>query len=860
MPIHPALARRLLLACATASALGWAVPPASAAPAAPVAGAVQSYDLKAQSLEAALRAVALRSGRNILAPSSLMAGKAAPPLQGRYTAVEAVKALLAGSGLEVVETSDALVVHEPVGQRIGADEASTPATSPGAEVLVTGTRLRGAGVASPVNVITRADIERTGYSETGDVVRSLPEDWGGGQSPGVVEGAALSNAANQNATNASTVNLRGLGSDATLVLINGQRPAAEGDFQAVDISVIPLAAILRIDVVTDGASALYGADAVAGVVNFILRKDYDGAELTETLGDSTRGGGFNQTYDVLAGKTWPGGHILASVEYSHQDGISTAQRDFTAAAAPVNDLLDPQTRLSFFASGGQDLAPWAAFHMDGIYSQRQTGFFFEGTPGATVYRYATQARSYFAAPGLSFTLPGTWTAELDGVASGSLDHAPLYYPGGENDIGLLNTSDSVELSANGDAFRLPSGPVKLAVGGGYLSQAFDFTQSGFSPQNASRTVGYIFGEANAPLVAPDKDRLGLNALDLSVAGRFEHYSDFGDTANPKLGLRYQPVPGLAFRATWGTSFKAPEFSQEALPDYAYLYPGAYFGGGAGSTVLLAYGGAAHLNPERSTSWTAGLDWTPPQDSTLNVAATYFNIDYTGRIVQPLANPFVALTYPVYAPYVTRNPTPAQLAASIAGASSFTNLAGAPYDPGAVIALLEDHYVNATAQRVHGLDVSIKQGVALPLGALQASASVTWLHIDQQLLAGVPDQVLSGTLFNAPTLRARGGLTWVLSGFTASGTVNYVSSETDTNVTPYRSISAWTTVDCVFSYRFGQLAPALPKLQGSLAITNLFDRPPPFAQGAGWQTQGVNFDSTNASGIGRFVSLTLKQQF
>ena len=859
MRLHPAPTRDLLLACVAASALIFASAPAVSAPAASEPASIQAYDLKGQSLESALHVIALRSGRTILAPSSLLAGKQTTPLKGDYSATDAVRLLLEGSGLEVVETGNVLVVREIRGARTASEPVSQPATAV-AEVMVTGTRLRGAGVAAPVNVITRTDIERTGYSETGDVIRSLPEDWAGGQNPGVVEGAALSGPANQNMTNASTANLRGLGSDATLVLIDGQRPAAEGDFQAVDISVIPLAAISRIDVVTDGASALYGADAVAGVVNFVLRKDYNGAELTETLGDSTRGGGFDQTYDALAGKTWSTGHVLASVEYSHQDGISTTQRDFTSTAAPVNDLLDPQTRLSFFGSASQDLTAWASFHLNAIYSQRETGFFFEETPGSTIYRYPTRASSYFVAPGLSFTLPGTWTAALDGVVSGSHDHAPLFFPGGENDNRIVNTSDSVELSANGDAFRLPSGPVKLALGGGYLSQSYDYTERGDPSQKASRTVGFVFGEANVPLVAPDTDRLGLNALDLSVAGRFEHYSDFGDTANPKLGLRYQPVPGLAFRATWGTSFKAPEFQQESLPDYAYLYPGAFFGAAPGSQVLFAIGGAAHLNPERSTSWTAGFDWTPPSDPALKIAITYFDIDYTDRIVQPLANPFIALTDPSYAPYVIANPTSAQQAAAIAGSSLFVNVAGSPYNPSSVIALLEDHYVNATDQKIHGLDVSIKQGFALPLGALEASASGTWMRVDQQLFPGVPSQLLSGTLFNAPTVRARGGLTWLYEGFSATGTVNYVSSETDTNVTPERSISSWTTVDCVISYRFGQLAPTLPKLEGSLAVTNLFDRPPPFAKGAGWEVQGVNFDSTNASGLGRFVSLTLKQRF
>jgi iron complex outermembrane receptor protein len=361
-----------------------------------------------------------------------------------------------------------------------------------------------------------------------------------------------------------------------------------------------------------------------------------------------------------------------------------------------------------------------------------------------------------------------------------------------------------------------------------------------------------------PLVSPDKTRLGLNALDLTLAGRIEHYSDFGWTSNPKVGLRYEPLAGLALRATWGTSFKAPEFSQEALPLYAYLYPAAEMGGGGG-TSLLAYGGNADRKPERASAWTAGVDWSPPEDPGLRASATYFNIDYTNRIVQPVADPLVALSDPIYQPFVTASPSPAAVAGVVGGGATFVNLTGAPYNPAQVAAIVEDHFVNATSQTIHGVDLSLKQSFPLPLGSLDASAGATWLQIQQKLLPGSAEQTLTGALFNPPNLRFRGSLTWVCDAFSATGTLNYISSETDNNVTPNVTVSAWTTMDYVMSYRFGQLAPRLPGLEASLSITNLFDRPPPFAKGAGFETLGINFDSTNASAIGRFVSVTLRQR-
>ena len=858
MPFHNRSVRRLLLACAAAGALGFAGAPAVSAPVAPAANATQTYDLEAQSLESAIQAVALRSGRTILAPSPVVAGRQSPPLKGDYTATEALRALLVGSGLDLVETDGALVVREAHGVRGLSDATAAPASTV-AEVMVTGSRIRGGPQASPIDVITRTDIQQSGYSAVGDVIRSLPEAFGGGQNPGVAPGATAAAAGNQNTDNASTVNLRGLGSDATLVLIDGQRLSADGVYGAPDISVIPLQAISRIDVVTDGASALYGADAVAGVVNFILRKDYSGAELSETLGDSTRGGGFAQTYSGLAGGTWGSGHALATVEYNHQDAIDAGQRDFMAAAPPVNPLLQAQNRLSMFANAGQDLSSWASFNIDTIYSQRETGTEYQYAVGNPAYIYVQTDRSYFVAPSLALALPAAWTAILSGTASGARNTLDLHYATSSNDTVTTNTSNAIELSANGGAFSLPSGTVKLALGGGYLAERFDYTQSVAPPQPGSRGVAYLFGEADIPLVRADDDRPGLNKLDLTLAGRIERYSDFGSTANPKVGLRYQPAPGVALRATWGTSFKAPQFNQQTQPVAAYLYQAATLGGSSGQ-ALLAYGGNTHLNPERSTSWTAGVDWSPPQDRALVVSLTYFNIDYTNRIVLPFLSPAGALSNPANAPFIITNPTPAQQAAAIAAAPTLINESGQPYDPSTVVALLEGRYVNATAQKIDGVDLSIRKGFILPLGNLDAFAAASWLHIQQQLAAGAATQTVTGTLFNPPTAKVRSGLTWAYDGFTSTGVLNWVAGETDNGVTPNAPISAFTTVDFTVTYRFPRLASPLPGLESTLAIINAFDRAPPYARGAGAQYAGYAFDSTNASAVGRFISLTLRQRF
>jgi hypothetical protein len=144
--------------------------------------------------------------------------------------------------------------------------------------------------------------------------------------------------------------------------------------------------------------------------------------------------------------------------------------------------------------------------------------------------------------------------------------------------------------------------------------------------------------------------------------------------------------------------------------------------------------------------------------------------------------------------------------------------------------------------------------------LDAFANGTWLDITQQTLPSAPAMRLSGTLFNPPTVRLRTGLTWTYGGFTSTGILNYVAPETDTNRSPTASIGSWTTLDLSVAYRVPTGPGPMSGLEASLAITNLFDRPPPFAQGAAIQAQGIEFDSTTASDLGRFVAFTLRKRF
>ena len=180
---------------------------------------------------------------------------------------------------------------------------------------------------SPVTVITAQQIARSGYTTISDVVRSISADNSG----------SIPNAfTNGFAAGSSGVALRGLTVNSTLVLIDGQRAASyalsdDGQRSFVDLNTIPLAAVERIEVLKDGASSLYGADAIAGVVNIILRPSYQGVEGTADVGNSQRGGGFTKKATFMAGAgdlDKDRYNAYFSVQYEKDNPIWTRDRGF----------------------------------------------------------------------------------------------------------------------------------------------------------------------------------------------------------------------------------------------------------------------------------------------------------------------------------------------------------------------------------------------------------------------------------------------------------------------------------------------------------------------------------------------------
>jgi outer membrane receptor protein involved in Fe transport len=823
----------------------------------PASAQTSEYRIPAGSLKSALDAFARQSGRQIIYKADEIRSARSRGVQGLRTAEAALAVLLEGTGFSFrADSSGAIAIV--TGE---AEAGATPADNNGADIVVTGSYIRGVNPTSPVRAVGRREIEQSGYSQTGDLMRSLPENFAGGQNPGVI-GAAQANIDNNNQSGASSVNLRGLGSGATLVLLNGHRLAGDTQFQGADVSGIPLSALQRVEIMTDGASALYGSDAVAGVVNFITRKNYNGAEVSARVGGATQGGGFQQDYSALGGISRSSWHALVNYEYSRQNEINAGQRALTAMAPAVNSLSPSQESHSVFLNAGAELSSDASLSFDGLWSNRHTEFNVKSTATSGITLTSLNTPTYSAALTFQADLSHGWNLRVTGVASGDKnDISKAFVPTSTPGYGIIynNNVQYAESTIDGPLIRLPSGDVKIAIGGGYRREGFHYQASTAITLDATRRVSYLYAEADVPIISPSIARSGLHELELSLSGRTEHYSDFGQTTNPKVGLRYVPFSGLTLRGTWGKSFKAPAFYQLYIRQTATLYKASTLGYSGPGLAILTVGGNKDLNPEKSTSWTVGGEYVPPFRRSMKVSATYYNIDYKDRVVQPV-NSSLAFINPIYAPFIQYAPSPAEQNAVIAQADAFSNTSGLPYDPSQVVGIVFNQNQNATSQKIKGLDLAYSDTFNLLSGKITPALNATWLNFKRQTIVTSPKTTLSGTIFFPPKFKARGSLTWQEDGLSVTGIANYIGASTDNGVTPFARISPWTTVDATISYSFSQRSGFGKGMRMSLSASNLFDRNPPYAASPSRYVTGIYFDSTNYSAIGRFISFTLSKSW
>jgi len=302
-------------ASALAACLFAASPPACAEEA-------RVFNIPASSLRDALNLFATQSDQQILFSSDLVAGRRTAGLNGAYAPSAAIDRLLVGTGLVWRETRPGVIF-------LGAADDAADEVTRLEEVIVTGSLLRGTGpLSSPVVVLDRDALDRRGRGSVAEVLADLPQNYAGSGTPGAVLGFA--DPAGGNSALATGINLRGLGVGSTLTLVNGRRLAGTGSRGAfADASAIPSAAVERVDVLLDGASALYGSDAVAGVVNIVMRREFDGQESRLRLG-AGQGGSEEVVVSHMAGRSWDSGGAYLAYEHQTAKGLNMLDRPYTA--------------------------------------------------------------------------------------------------------------------------------------------------------------------------------------------------------------------------------------------------------------------------------------------------------------------------------------------------------------------------------------------------------------------------------------------------------------------------------------------------------------------------------------------------
>ncbi|WP_407352494.1 TonB-dependent receptor domain-containing protein [Luteimonas sp. R10] len=864
-----------------------------AAPVALYAQVTYDFDLPAQSLADSLRAVGSKGSVNVAFEPATVQGRLAPALKGSYSARQALERLLEDSGLVVRTTEGGSFLVEAQQGETDGERAQTPpgsADDPLAtglrrqstshtmavdvktldDVVVTGTNLRGAtlaSLASPIRIVEREEIDRSGYATTGDVIRSLPQAFAGNQNPGAFPIGGMAPANNFSA--ASSADLRGLGPGATLTLLNGRRLAYNGYANTVDVGMIPLPALDRVEVVTDGASAIYGSDAVAGVVNFILRDDFEGAETTVRFGGSSRGGAAERQFSQLVGKSWSTGNVLLNVERYEQEALYADQRDVSQAQLDPSTLLPVQGRTSVLLMLNQDITPQVSFFTEALYSRKDVegGATYSYSP-PTIFnvRQTTDTSQYGINAGLKFALPADWRGEASvSLSRNKEDFLEIHNVYEPYAVFFENRLRGAELTAEGPLFALPAGRVTSAFGVGYRGEELD----GFfvnSAQRGERSVEYAYGELSIPVHAS-----ALGSVNLSASGRYESYDDFGSVFNPKLGLVYLHGTSFKLRGSWGKSFRAPSLYQVHGAREATLYNASTFQvPGAAPDALAIYlsGANPDLGPEQSRSWTAGADFTPDFASGLRVSATYFEIDYRDRIVSG-GNTIGVWDNPQFQHMVIKHPAADYLEALLQPPTRFNNSLGVPFDPEKVVGVFMVNQRNAPSQDIRGVDLSGSYEWNAGDGYFNAFADMSWLDIRQIDTPGSPERTLTGYVYFPAKRRARAGLNWSRGGIAATGIVSHVSGSTD-NTGEFISgaenqdvpVGSWTTLDAQLSYDTGDGDGLTSGLRLSLSARNLLDRPPPAVAGAsgGPLSRGLGFDPQNASALGRFVSLMLSKRW
>ncbi len=731
-------------------------------------------------------------------------------------------------------------------------------------VPVTGSHIRGAtDTAFPLTIYTREEIATSGATTLQQFIQTIPQNFNGGASENAMGEVTGGGNANDQVVGTG-VNLRGLGNDATLVLVNGHRLAPGnvlGNF--VDLSLIPLYAVDRIEVVTDGASAIYGSDAVGGVVNIILGRNLDGAETRVRYGTASDGSPRDREVGQTLGHSWDTGSGLLIYEYSDRTSLGAGSRPYTRSAAMPFTLLPEAVRQSVYGSVDENATGGLDLFAQGMYSHKST--YYDVTSFGSTLRTEPTIDAYYASAGARLDLPRGAQLELTGNYSANdtrLDTVPAGTAIPSTDERFQSSILSLDAQLNGIAYSLPAGDVRFALGAQFREEKYDSRDYlALTDFNPGRHITAVFAELRVPLVGPRSAGATLNRLELTLADRQEDYSEFGSTNNPQVGLILRPVPALKLRGTYGTSFQAPLLSDlNPVPFEVVPVPEPDPRTAGVTNTLLVFGGNPDLQPEKARTWTAGLDFTPSSLPGFHGSATYYEIRFTGVITNPQVNvdlSNVLAQEAVLGPtIIERNPSPATVQ-QFAASPGFANYFG--INLASIGAIFDSRLHNLSIERTSGLDLDGAWDTPTRLGNVELGLRATYIfRFDTQFTSNAPAASILNTAYNPVGLRMRARAVIRHGGLALASFVNYTNSYEGGSAVGVGHIASWTTLDATATYMFDFGRGPLADTSVELAVTNLMNRSPPYVPNLVYP--GINFDGANANALGRFVSVQLAKRW
>ena len=297
----------------------------SALNALPAAAQPRAVNIPSEEAAKSIPEFARQENIQIIAPVSQLHGINTPAVSGRMPLDEALKMLLVGTGLEVASNDGStIVLRRAVPTQVVAEDGLAEVTPLPESIIVTGSRVisDAANSPTPVTLISTQQLHSTTPSNLADGLNKLP----------IFQGSQAIGRPGDGSHNYSSnvLNLRNFGVNRTLILLDGHRASPSNDDGSVDIDTLPQMLISRVDIVTGGASAVYGSDAVTGVVNFVLDKKFEGLKTDFNTGISTYGDAMSYNLGVAGGMDLFGGrgHFEASLEWRHRDPVNQSARPY----------------------------------------------------------------------------------------------------------------------------------------------------------------------------------------------------------------------------------------------------------------------------------------------------------------------------------------------------------------------------------------------------------------------------------------------------------------------------------------------------------------------------------------------------